>query len=343
MRASVLCAIGQPLAMRDMPIPEPGPGEVLVQTKACGICGTDLHMVEGWGYTPALPFIMGHEPAGIVADVGAGVQQFKPGERVVPNIFYSCGVCLYCRTNRETQCTNLGGILGVLNHHGGYGEYFTIPERQLFRLPDTVGFEEGSVVADAVVTANHAVKRGRVAQGETVLVISTGGCASAAIQIAKAYGARVITAVLNDAKAARARELGADDVVNMSELGKADLGSAVKDLTGGLGVQCVIDAVGSEQTLRDSVNALCRGGRLVILGYTQDRYPLDPRQMAVNELEIIGTRSGGRQDTAEALQHVARHNWVPIVSDRFPIEAANEALAFMRTGQAAGRIVLLHN
>lgn len=342
MNAAVLHAIGQPIRMDSVPMPEPAAGEVLIQTRACGICGTDIHMVDGWGYTPDLPFVMGHEPAGVVVEVGQGVRHVRPGDRVIPNIFYACGMCFYCRTNRETQCINLGGILGVLNHHGGYGEYFTIPERQVFRLPEAISFEEGSVIADAVVTANHAVRRGRVAQGETVLVISTGGCASAAIQICKAYGAHVITAVLNDEKAARARQLGSDQVVNMRELGGVDVGQAVRELTDGLGVQCVIDGVGSEQTLRDSVTALCRGGRLVILGYTQERYALDPRQIAVNEIEIVGTRSGGRQDTDEAIRHVARPGWVPIVSDIFPIAQVNEAIQFLREGRAAGRVVLRH-
>lgn len=102
MRAAILHTIGQPLVIDELPMPEPGPGEVLVKTKACGICATDLHILAGWGYQPHLPFVMGHEPAGVVRAVGAGVTGFAPGDRVVPNIFYTCGNCRYCRTNRET-------------------------------------------------------------------------------------------------------------------------------------------------------------------------------------------------------------------------------------------------
>ncbi len=154
-----------------------------------------------------------------------------------------------------------------------------------------------------MVTSVHGVKRGRVRQGETVLVISVGGCSAAAIQICKAYGARVICVVRSSDKQKRAIELGADEALNSR---KIDVSTAVKDLTNGLGVECVIDGVGTEETLKEGVNSLCHGGRLVILGYTQERYPLDPRQVAVQELEVIGTRSGGRQDTVESIQFGVR-------------------------------------
>ena len=339
MKAAVLHQIGQPLRVEEVPPPKIGPDDVLVHTRACGICGTDLHIRDGWGYTPALPFIMGHEPAGIVAEVGSNVTGFKAGDPVVPNIFFACGNCFYCRTNRETQCIRLGGILGVLNHSGGYGEYFRIPARQLFHLPSHVPFTEGSIIADAVVTSVHGVKRGRVRQGETVVVISVGGCSAAAIQICKAYGAKVICVVRSSEKEKRAIALGADEALNSREI---DIPAAVKDLTNGLGAECVIDGVGTEETLSEGIRSLCHGGRLVILGYTRERYPLDPRQVAVHELEVIGTRSGGRQDTAESIRFVADQKWVPIVTDIYPLDRVEEAHQQMREAKALGRIVLVH-
>ena len=337
MKAAVLHRIGQALQIEDVPEPEIGPDEVLVQTRACGICGTDLHIRDGWGYTPELPFVMGHEPAGVVADIGANVTRFQKGDRVVPNIFFTCGHCFYCRTNRETQCLNLDGILGVLKHHGGYGQYFKIPERQLFHFPEHVPFPEASIIADAVVTAVHAVKRGRVSAGETIMVISVGGCSAAAIQICTAFGAQVLSVVRSGEKRTRALELGARHAFNSREI---DVPAAVRELTGGLGVQGVIDGVGSEETLRLGINCLGHGGRLVILGYTQERYPLDPRDTAVHELEIIGTRSGGRQDTADAIKMVASDDWKPIVTDLYPIDQVEDAHRFMREARHLGRIVL---
>jgi 2-desacetyl-2-hydroxyethyl bacteriochlorophyllide A dehydrogenase len=337
MKAAVLHQIKNPIVIEDLPIPQIGPADVLVQTRACGICGTDIHIWDGWGYCPDLPFVMGHEPSGVVARVGEKVSRFQVGDRVVPNIFFTCGHCFYCRTNRETQCENLDGILGVLKHWGGYGEYFRVPERQLFHLPPEIPFTEGAVIADAVVTAVHAVERGRVAPGEKVVVIGVGGCGAAAAQICKSYGAHVIGADVTDAKVDHAIALGIDEAVNATT---ENLPEFVRELTDGKGAHCVIDTVGNEETLTLGANSLRRGGRMVILGYTQERYPLDPRQIAVHELEIIGTRSGGRQSTAEAIRLVANPDWKPIVSDLFPIQDVNQALATMRAGEALGRIVL---
>jgi alcohol dehydrogenase, propanol-preferring len=337
MKAAVLQAVGQPLVLAEVPLPTLGPDDVLVQTRACGICGTDLHMHAGWGYQPALPFVMGHEPSGVVAAVGANVRRVRVGERVVVNIFYACGDCFYCRTDRETQCTQLGGILGVLTHWGGYGEYFRVPARQVFALPEAISFAEGAVIADAVVTAVHAVQRGRVAPGERVAVLGVGGCGSAVLQIAQLYGAAAIGVDQSEAKRAHALALGAAAAVNGQAV---DPVAAVREWAGGAGVQCVIDTVGSAASVPQALGMLARGGRLVILGYTQDRPALDPRQVAVNELEIIGTRSGGRQCTAEAIRLVADPRWRPIVTDTFPIGEVNAALEHLRSGAALGRIVL---
>lgn len=339
MRAAVLHAIGQPLRIQDVPIPSIGPEDVLVRSMACGICGTDLHIRDGWGYTPALPFIMGHEVAGIVAKTGEKVTRFTVGDRVVPNNFFTCGSCFYCRTNRETQCVQLDGILGVLKHAGGYAEYFAIPARQLFPLPDTIPFTEGGVIADAVVTAVHAVRRGRVAPGETVVIISIGGCSAAAIQVCKAYGARVISVVRSRRKAQRAHDLGADATIDSRD---GDAKIALKELAERFNVACVIDGVGTAETLGLGMQTLTNGGRLVVLGYSQERYPIDPRQVAVRELEVIGTRSGGREDTVEAIRLVGSPGWKPIVTDTYPLEEVESAHATMRAATALGRIALLH-
>jgi D-arabinose 1-dehydrogenase-like Zn-dependent alcohol dehydrogenase len=295
-------------------------------------------MLDGWGYTPELPFIMGHEPSGIVVEVGANVSRFRVGDRVVPNIFLSCGNCFYCRTNRETQCLHLRGILGVIGHGGGYGEYFRVPERQLYPLPDSVAMDEGAVIADAVVTAVHAAERGRVSPGETTVIIGVGGCGGAAVQISKMLGATVIAVDISDEKRKHALALGADEAILSAD---SDVPETVRSAIEGLGAHCVIDTVGNAATLQQAADLLRRGGRLVILGYTQERFPLDPRQVVVNELEVLGTRSGGRQATVDAIRFVSDERWKPIVTDRFPIAQVNEALDLMRSGEALGRIVLL--
>lgn len=339
MKAAVLKEIGKPIAIEDVPFPEPADSEIIVETKACGICGTDLHMTDGWGYTPDLPFIMGHEPAGVVKELGPKAKGFEIGDRVVTNNFFACGRCFYCRTNRETQCISLDGILGVLKYNGGYGNYFSIPDRQLFHLPESIPYTEGAIIADAVVTAVHAVKQARIRPLENVVVVSAGGIGSCIIQICKSYGAHVMVIVRSEIKKNRAFEMGADEVFNSQAV---DVTSAIKAKNQRGGAECVFDCVGNEETLHLSMNCLGNGGRLVIVGYTQERLSLDPRQVAVHEIEVIGSRSGGKQDTIDAIEFVKNENWRPIVSDIFPIEEVNDALNYLREGKALGRIVLTH-
>jgi propanol-preferring alcohol dehydrogenase len=340
MKAAVLKEIGKPIAMENVPIPKPADDEILVETKACGICGTDLHMIDGWGYTPELPFIMGHEPAGVVKELGPKAQGFEVGDRVVTNNFFACGRCFYCRTNRETQCTDLGGILGVLKYNGGYGNYFSIPTGQLFQLPDSIPFPEGAIIADAVVTAVHAVKQARIRPLENILVISAGGIGACIIQICKSYGTRVMVIVRSEIKEKRALEMGADEIFNSQTM---DAVAVIKAKGLRRGADCVFDCVGNEETLQLSMDCLSNGGRLVIVGYTQQRFSLDPRQVAVHEIEVIGSRSGGKQDTCDAIEFVKNDKWRPIVADLFPIEKVNEALKYLREGKALGRIVLTHD
>jgi D-arabinose 1-dehydrogenase-like Zn-dependent alcohol dehydrogenase len=324
MRAAILHKIGQPLVIDEMPTPEPGPGEVLVKTKACGICATDLHILAGWGYQPQLPFVMGHEPAGVVQSVGPGVT--------------GCGNCRYCRTNRETLCTNLGGILGVLDHHGAYADYFKVPARQLFHLPESIPFADGAVIADAVVCAIHALKqRARVYPGDWILVIGVGGVGLSVLQAVRAAGAHVIATDISEAKVAQARQMGATALLFADS---QELAEQIKVATGGEGVDVVFDCHGSEQTLAQGVKALRKNGRLVIIGYTQESWPLAPQWMSRFELEIVGSRSGGRQDTVDAIELVAGKQWQSIVSDSFPLEQINEALTLLKSGQALGRIVI---
>lgn len=338
MKAAVLRQVKGPLVFEDFPEPVIARGDVLVQTKAVGICGTDLHILDGWGYVPDLPHVMGHEPAGIVAAIGEDVQGFKVGDRVVPNIFYACGGCSQCRAGRETLCLNLGGILGVIGHHGAYAQYFKIPGRQLFHLPDSISFEAGGVIADAVVCAVHAVlDRAEVKISELVMVIGVGGVGESVLQVAKACGARVIAVDLGDKKLARASELGAEAGFLSDH---QNLQQQISQWTNGLGVDAVFDCVGRQQTLELAIGCLRRGGRLVTVGYTQERYPLDPRQITVNELEIRGSRSGGYRNTLQAIELVASGRVKPPVGEVMPLAAANEALEKLRRAEVVGRIVL---
>ena len=140
MKAAVLHEISKPLRIREVPAPEIRPDEVLVETRACAICRTDLHISDGLAYVPKLPHIPGHEPAGVVAKVGVNVTNLSVGQRVAPNLFFTCGQCYYCRVGRDTQCTDLKGLLGV-SVNGAFAEYFVALAGTLFVLPDNISFE----------------------------------------------------------------------------------------------------------------------------------------------------------------------------------------------------------
>jgi 2-desacetyl-2-hydroxyethyl bacteriochlorophyllide A dehydrogenase len=338
MKAAVLREFGQPLTIEALQQPSPGNGEVVLQTMACGIDGTDLKLCDGFGYTPDLPFVMGHEIVGIVSDVGQDVSGFQVGERVAVYNFLFCGHCVFCLTNREQLCANMRGVMGVLKRYGGYAEYVSVPARQLVRIPDTVTWEDAAVSCDAALTAVHALERSQLRLGETVAVIGIGGVGSVLVQLARLGGARVIAIDQDADRAEWAAENGAHYFLDSRSV--TDIPQAVRDLTDGLGAARVIDVVGKEVTMNAGLNSLQRGGRMVVVGYTPEHYALSGKQLAQNELEVIGTRAGRRQDLINALSLMAAGQLRSIVRYRYALELVNEALAHLRSGTARGRIVL---
>ena len=338
MKAAILREFKQPLEWQEVSTPSPEPDEVLVQVMACGIDGTDLKLLDGFGYTPDLPFVMGHEVAGVVTEAGYRVTGFEEGDRVIAYNFTTCGECLPCRTYREQICVNMGGVLGAKDRHGGYAEYVAIPGRQLVHVPEQVAWPDGAVCCDAGMTAFHAIDRARLRVGETVLIIGVGGVGSIAVQLAKAAGARVLAVELSDAKREWARQLGADELLSPEN---GDIPSAVRELTEGLGVDCVIDIVGQTETMGAGIDSLRHGGRLVIVGYTADHYPVEGKYLAQNEMEIIGTRAGRKQDLIEVSRLMASGKIRSIVTQTFPMENADGGWAVLRAGEGLGRIVLL--
>ena len=337
MKAAVLHEFGKPLVIDQVDTPVPDPEDVLIRVQACGIDGTDLKLLDGFGYAPDLPFIMGHEAAGVVELVGAEVSDYRPGDRVLTYNFFICGNCRLCRSDREQLCPNMQGVLGVKGIPGGYAEYLKVPARQLARVPKGISWPDASVLCDAGITAFHAVDRSRTSNGETVLIYGVGGVGSFAVQFAKLSGARVIAVDRTAPKCARALDLGANSAINSAE---QEVIVEVRKLTDGWGVDCVIDIVGKEATIASGVNSLCNGGRIVIVGYTPEAYSLNGKQLAQNELEVIGTRCGRKRDLLSAAEQVELGNITSIVTDTFPLEQVNEALERLRSGAVLGRCVL---
>ncbi len=337
MKAAVLTSLGHPLEVRDCPKPRPGPREVLVRTVACGICATDLHIADGWAYTPRLPHILGHEPAGVVEEAGQGASRFHPGDRVVPNIFLNCGTCPSCRRGHATVCQRMGGIIGVLTP-GAFAEYFTVPETNLFHLPDAIPFGEGAVIADAVVTAVRAVlRRSSLRAGEWALVYGVGGVGQSVLQIARGIGAHAVAVDIDDEALSVARALGAEAAVNAQS---AEVVLSVREALGHDLPCAAFDCVGTAASVHTSLALLAPGGELVIVGYTDETFTLSPRQLAQNELLVCGSRSGTVDDTRDAIRLVASGTVRPHISATVPLQDINAGFDLLRSGRARGRVVV---
>ena len=338
MKAAVLRAFGEPLAIEEIAAPRPGPGEALLRVRACGIDGTDLKLLDGFGYVPELPFVMGHEIAGEVVECGADVAEFASGDRVAVYNFVTCGACAYCRGFRDQLCLDMGGIVGILDVPGGYADYVCLPAQQLIRLPDEVSYEDGATCCDAGMTALRAVDRADVNNGDRVLVIGVGGVGSVVTQILAASGVEVIAVDTDVAKESWARAQGAASFLS---LGADDLVADVLRRSAGLGIDRVIDVVGLEETMRAGFAVLRRGGRMVVVGYTPEAFPLPGKELAQNEKEVLGTRAGRRDDLRTCLGLFGAGKLRSIVRATYPLRRVNEALEALRGG-VTGRIVLTY-
>ncbi|MXZ24778.1 MAG: alcohol dehydrogenase catalytic domain-containing protein [Caldilineaceae bacterium SB0665_bin_21] len=338
MLAAVLERFGAPLVWREVPALAPEPHEVVLAVRACGIDGTDLKLMEGFGYEPELPFVPGHEIAGVVDSVGADVDDLEPGTKAIVYNFETCGVCALCRVGRTQLCQNMGSVMGVLKAQGGMAEYVKVSARQVVPVSAALAWVDAATCCDAGLTAHHAVDRAALQAGETALVVGAGGVGSFVVQLVSRAGARAIVAELGEAKQSWAREMGAVAVLD----GAAPSWSADLQAVGaGDGVDCVLDIVGTRTTMRAGLAALRPGGRMVLVGYTPDDLQAAGKNLAQRELQILGTRAGTRRDLEAAASLLADGSLHSIVTRTFPMEHVNLALALLRSGQANGRIVLL--
>jgi D-arabinose 1-dehydrogenase-like Zn-dependent alcohol dehydrogenase len=338
MKALVVKEFGGPLVLEDLPVPQPTADEALVRVKACAVDQFDLTIRDGKFPTAKTPIILGHEIAGVVAAVGAKVDNVQPGDRVTSTLYLTCGRCRYCLTGRETICADFKGYVGI-HTPGAYAEYTTIPAVNLVKLPASISFVEGSVIANAIGTPYHALtKRARLQPGERVIVTGAGGGVGAhAIQLAKLMGAFVMAVDIGEEKLALARELGADLVFNASE---DDFAQAAREWTGGDGAEVVLELVGTK-TFESSLKSLGRGGRLVIVGsHTGTSLNASPQAMIANEWEILGSRNVTKRELAEVVALVAAGRVKPVVTGAYPLEEAEALHQRLRNQEIIGRVVL---
>ena len=335
MKAAVVEQLGQPLVLRDCPIPVPGPGQVLVKTEACGVCHTDLHAANGdWAVKPSLPFIPGHEGIGIVVALGAGVTAVQLGERVgVPWLYSACGHCEHCLAAWETVCAE--AQFGGYTKNGGFAEYILADPLYVAHIPAGLSAAAAAPLICAGVTSYKGIKETGARAGQWIAISGVGGLGHLAIQYAKAMGLLVCAIDVDDGKLAHAIKLGADMVFN------ARRGDAVGDLrlaTGG-GAHGVLITAPSLAAFQQGVAMTRKRGTCVLVGLPPGEFPTPLYDVVANCITIRGSFVGTRLDMAEALAFGASGK-VKADYELQPLSAINSVFERLVRGKVASRVVL---
>ena len=326
------------LQLDEIDSPKPRAGEATVDVKACALNRLDIWNREGLRVKVPLPHILGSDVSGIVAETGDGVAEEWVGREVVLQPGLSCrGRCLRCLQGRDSECREYK-VLGY-QVDGGYTKRLRIPAGNLLPKPKNLTFEEAASVPLVFLTAWHMlVERAQLRPGESVLVLAAGsGVGIAAVQVAKLWGAHVIATASTDAKLEKARELGADEVINYKD---KDFAQEVRRLTDKEGVDVVIEHVGRD-TFEKSLHSLARGGRLVTCGATAGpNVEIDLRYVFARHLSILGSYMGAMPELAELLPFFDDGRLRPVVDRIFPLEEAADAHRHMESRAQFGKIVL---
>jgi len=330
------------LLLRDKPVPMPGRAEVLVRIDAVAICATDLEIIH-YG-TPAsiqggLPFnknfTPGHEYMGTVVALGPDVDEYRIGERISVEIHAGCGQCKRCRQGMYTSCLNYGKPekghrANGFTTDGGFTEYAVNHINTLARVPDTMSDAEATLVVTAGTSMYGLTELGGLVAGESVVVIGPGPIGLLAVAVAKAIGASpVILTGTRSARLAIGKELGADRTININE---EDAVAVVKEMTGGIGADYVVECAGTEATIEQAIRMTNRGGKICLAAFPHERVTLDIAQLAKNNIYLYGIRGEGRSATRRAMALMAekRFDATKVHTHTFPLADLPTALRYAR-------------
>ncbi|MGY6634232.1 MAG: zinc-dependent alcohol dehydrogenase [Alkalilacustris sp.] len=334
MKAAVVPALGAPLDIREVPVPQVGPGQVLIRVRASGVCHTDLHAAEGdWPVKPNPPFIPGHEGVGEVAALGPGVTHLKEGDRVgAPWLHSACGRCTHCVGGWETLCESQQNTGYSVD--GAYADYVRADANYVGRLPDGLEFGAAAPVLCAGVTVYKGLKELEARPGDWVAISGIGGLGHMAVQYARAMGLRVAAVDIHPAKLKLARDLGAELTFNAAE---DDPVGELQALMGG--VHGVLVTAVSNAAFGQAVGMLRRGGFLSLVGLPPGDFPLPIFEVVLKRLTVRGSIVGTRNDLAEALEFAAAGR----VASHYTwdeMDNINAIFDRMRQGTIDGRVVL---
>jgi len=322
---AVVCEDREKVAIKDVPVPTPGAGEVLVGVKAVGLCGSD---VDGYtGHHPMItwPIILGHECAGVVAALGDGVDRWKVGDEVIVEPFFTCKKCPACLRSEYNLCVDLK----IIGHQipGCLAEYVLAEECFLHAKPAGIPFAEAAIT-EPVSGSLHAIERCNLRLGDFVVIIGCGTIGVLAMQHALNKGAEVLIADIADFKLETAKTLGAQHTLNPTT---TNLRDAVKELTGGVGADCVIEAVGKPETLAQTVKLVKRGGTVMLIGWSgNETDPFDLTTVTLDELTVLGTLGFcWDHPTAIKLMAAGKVKVGPIISHRLPLGRTEEGIRML--------------
>ncbi|MBI5756512.1 MAG: zinc-binding dehydrogenase [Nitrospirae bacterium] len=343
MKASIFREFGGPekLVYEDVPVPSIGRDEVLVRVRACALNHLDIWVRQGIpAYKLFLPHISGCDISGVVESVGDDVDitRIKQGGRVIIAPGLSCFKCSYCLSGMDNLCETFRIIGGQVD--GGYAEYAKAPAINIIPIPDGISFEEAAAFPLTFLTSWHMLlERARLAPGEDVLIIGAGsGIGTAAVQIAKLAGARVIATAGSDEKLELAKKLGADEIINHS---REDFSQRVKEITNGRGVDVVFEHVG-HATWDKSMASLAKNGRLITCGATTGpEVKIDLRYVFMRQQTIMGSIMGTRRELLQITNLIGQGKLKPVIDSTYPLSDARKAQERMLNRENFGKIILL--
>jgi L-iditol 2-dehydrogenase len=277
------------LEMVHMPEPEIAPDEVLIRVRACGICGSDVHGLDGSTGRRIPPLVMGHEAAGEVVRIGSDVRDLHPGDRVTFDSTIYCGNCFYCARGDVNLCDRrqvLGVSPGEYRRHGAFAEYVAVPRRIVYRLPDQLSFEHAALI-EAVSVAVHAVNLTPLELGATAVVVGSGMIGLLAVQALRAAGcAQVIAIDLEKPKLDLARQLGATEAINPAD---GDASAAVRDVTEGRGADVALECVGATDPIRTAIASVRKGGAVTLVGNVAPEIQLPLQSVVTRQIRVQGS------------------------------------------------------
>jgi len=335
MQAVQIVEYHQPFRLSRCGIPKPERGEVLVEVKASGLCSTDLHLLDGRQKLGKLPRIPGHESAGVVVELGPGVTGWRTGQRVVVVIDVTCGRCRDCLTGQTQRCVDLQRL--GFERDGGHAEYMSVPVQNLIELPESLSFKDACILPDATACMYHSlVTQGKVGPNQKVLILGSGGLGVHGIQIARLAGAEVAATSRRAHRLKEAARLGAVPI----NPEKQDLFEAIREFTGGEGLDLVADCIGTQQSVSQGFSLLRPGGKLLVIAYLDQHFEFPSLPLFSKEKEIIGCRGTNRLELSEVVELVGRGRLQSIIGATFPLSEFIQATVALQRGEAVGRIVI---